>query len=93
MHCSLNEHLGRRIRARRKELRMSLATVAKALGISLQAVFKYETGETRIPAWVLLPLAEVLRAPTNYFFDDRPASTGRVDRASADSGGPRPGAL
>lgn len=69
----LNEHIGRRVRTRRKELGMRLASVADVVGISLQALFKYETGETRIPAAALWPLSQALEVPVGYFFDEAQA--------------------
>ena len=66
----IDEHVGRRIRSRRNELRLNLETVAKAIGCSTQQLRKYETGENRASAGVLHRLGKALGVRANYFFVD-----------------------
>ncbi len=53
--------IGLRIRERRKELGYSQAYVADIVGISFQQLQKYEVGDSRVAAAMLIKLAEVLR--------------------------------
>ena len=66
----IDEHVGRRIRARRNELRLNLETVANAIGCSTQQLRKYETGENRASAGVLHRLGRALGVREHYFFID-----------------------
>lgn len=53
--------IGERIRARRKELGLSVAEVATALGVSAATVYRYENGQIeKIPGAVVPALANVL---------------------------------
>lgn len=61
-------HVGARMRARRKQLRISQVTLAKALGVAFQQVQKYEAGDNRLSASRLYALAEALDCPIGYFF-------------------------
>jgi transcriptional regulator with XRE-family HTH domain len=53
--------IGARLRERRQELKLSMAYVAEAIGISFQQLQKYESGQNRVAAATLVSLAEVLR--------------------------------
>jgi transcriptional regulator with XRE-family HTH domain len=66
----IDEKLGNRIRIRRRLLRMNQQTLARAIGVSFQALQKYEAGENRVSASALLQIARVLDAPIAYFFED-----------------------
>jgi transcriptional regulator with XRE-family HTH domain len=61
-------HVGYRIRARRRFLGMSLKILANGLGVTLQQVQKYETGETRLSAARLSAIASSLGVPVSFFF-------------------------
>ncbi len=53
--------IGERIRARRKELGLSVPQIAAALGVSAATVYRYETGEIeKIPGSVVPALAMTL---------------------------------
>ena len=56
---SINELIAERIREYRKLRKYSLKKVAEYLGVQYQQIQKYERGETRVPAWVLVKLAEL----------------------------------
>lgn len=66
----IDEKLGHRIRVRRRLMRMNQQTLARAIGVSFQALQKYEAGENRVSASALLQIARVLEAPISYFFED-----------------------
>jgi transcriptional regulator with XRE-family HTH domain len=61
-------HLGRRVRARRRELRLSLQALALQLGVGFQQVQKYETGHNRMSAGTLWQIATALEVRVDYFF-------------------------
>ncbi len=52
--------IGATIRARREELRVTQAQLAKAIGLTFQQIQKYEKGTNRVAASTLLRIADVL---------------------------------
>jgi transcriptional regulator with XRE-family HTH domain len=59
---------------RRLMLDMNQRTLGDALGVTFQQVHKYETGVNRIGASRLHHIAQILRVPPTFFFeDDMPA--------------------
>lgn len=75
----VDEHIGRRVRSRRKIARLSQSQLADELGLTFQQVQKYERGTNRISASKLFAIAKVLEVPVSYFFD------GLVDMGPAKS--------
>jgi transcriptional regulator with XRE-family HTH domain len=67
---SIDEVVGRRMRVRRLQLRLSQQTLGDALGVSYQQIQKYEKGISRIGAGRLQQLAEILKVPVSFFFDE-----------------------
>jgi len=67
----LDKVVGRRMRARRRQLGLSQQALGDALGISYQQVQKYEQGVSRIGAGRLQQLAEILNVPVSVFFDEK----------------------
>ena len=65
--------LGRRLRLRRVEQKMSQDGLAKKLGVTFQQVQKYEKGVNRIGASRLQQIATALDVPMTFFFDDADA--------------------
>jgi transcriptional regulator with XRE-family HTH domain len=61
-------HVGQRIRARRKEVRVSQERLAEQLGLTFQQVQKYEKGSNRVSASKLYEIARALQASIEYFF-------------------------
>lgn len=67
-----NIKIGRLIEKRRKLLNMSQSALGAKLGFAgtaFKAIYKYETGEIRIPAVRLYAFAKALDVPIIYFFD------------------------
>src|ERR1700688_5018286 len=62
--------LGRRLRLRRVEQKMSQSELADLLGVSFQQVQKYEKGVNRVGAARLQQVATALDVPVTFFFDD-----------------------
>src|SRR3954463_9966038 len=61
--------VGRRVRSRRLECRLSQTELADKVGVTFQQVQKYEKGVNRIGAGRLQRIAEALDVPITFFFD------------------------
>ncbi len=73
--------VGRRIRLRRQQLRLSQTALGAGIGTSFQQVQKYERGTNRVATSVLYQIAAVLDVPMGYFFDTLPRpDSGRSTR-------------
>ena len=68
----IDNHVGHRLRARRKELGLSQNRLAEAIGVTFQQIQKYERGANRVVASRLYDLAAALDVPVSYFFADPP---------------------
>ena len=71
--------LGRRLRLRRVEQKMSQDGLAKKLGVTFQQVQKYEKGVNRIGASRLQHIATALDVPVTFFFDDADAGKRAIE--------------
>jgi transcriptional regulator with XRE-family HTH domain len=60
--------VGRRVRSRRLEQRLSQTELADRIGVTFQQVQKYEKGVNRIGAGRLQRISEALEAPVTFFF-------------------------
>jgi transcriptional regulator with XRE-family HTH domain len=60
--------VGRRVRSRRLECRLSQTELADRIGVTFQQVQKYEKGVNRIGAGRLQRIAEALEVPISFFF-------------------------
>jgi transcriptional regulator with XRE-family HTH domain len=69
---SIDKRVGARVRMRRLMLHMTQQKLAAGLGVSFQQVQKYEKGSNRIGAGRLQQLAEILRVPVGFFFEEFP---------------------
>jgi transcriptional regulator with XRE-family HTH domain len=72
----VDQHVGARVRERRKELGMNQSALAKHLGLTFQMVQRYEYGLCRISASTLYAAAIALEVPIDFFFDGLPLPTG-----------------
>jgi len=68
----VDRHVGQVLRARRRALQLTQATVAGRLGLSFQQLQKYERGTNRISASALHALSLVLDLPVARFFEGLP---------------------
>jgi transcriptional regulator with XRE-family HTH domain len=72
----MDAFVGRRLRTARKLANMTQQDLAQVLGVSFQAVQKYESGENRITAPKLFKAADFLGADIRFFttpdFDGEP---------------------
>ena len=69
MSVSINEHIGRRLIAKRRSAGFTQRDIAEAVGISHQQIAKYECGDVAVSAERLWMIAEVLAVDMTYFFD------------------------
>ena len=74
--------VGRRVRSRRLECRLSQTELAERIGVTFQQVQKYEKGVNRIGAGRLQRISEALEVPISFFF----GVTGGATKAEAGSG-------
>jgi transcriptional regulator with XRE-family HTH domain len=71
--------MGRKIRLRRVEQRLSQSVLGAKLGISFQQIQKYEKGANRVGASRLQQIATALDVPVAFFYDDSEGKTGEVE--------------
>ncbi|MFN4288333.1 MAG: helix-turn-helix domain-containing protein [Brevundimonas sp.] len=64
----VDAHVGSRVRAQRKILRVSQQKLADELGLTFQQVQKYERGTNRISASKLWEIARALDVEVGFFF-------------------------
>ena len=70
MSLELNQHLGKQLRARRSALGLTQTQVARAINVTFQQIQKYEKGTNGVSSSRLLQLANFLKVPVKYFFED-----------------------
>ena len=70
MDGNLNKHLGNKLKLRRLALGLTQTKVAKAINVTFQQIQKYEKGTNGVSSIRLLQLANYLKVPVNYFFED-----------------------
>ena len=71
----IDQHVGARVRMRRKMVAMSQEKLGAALGLTFQQVQKYEKGATRIGASRLQRMSDILQVPVEFFFEGAPNSS------------------
>lgn len=86
---ALDRQIGARIRRRRREVGLGPDALGAFVGVTLQQIRKYETGEDRVSASRLYRFAEVLRVPlTDFLADENAGRSGpeiERDRQAAES--------
>ena len=70
MEDNFNKHLGNKLKLRRFALGLTQTKVAKAIHVTFQQIQKYEKGTNGVSSIRLLQLANYLKVPVNYFFED-----------------------
>ena len=70
MSLELNQHLGKQLRARRSSLGLTQTQVARAINVTFQQIQKYEKGTNGVSSSRLLQLANFLKVPVKYFFEE-----------------------
>ena len=70
MSLELNQHLGKQLRFRRSSLGLTQTQVARAINVTFQQIQKYEKGTNGVSSSRLLQLANFLKVPIKYFFEE-----------------------
>jgi len=70
MEENFNKHLGNKLKLRRLALGLTQTKVANAITVTFQQIQKYEKGTNGVSSIRLLQLANYLKVPVNYFFED-----------------------
>jgi len=73
MEVNFNKHLGAKLRLRRLALALTQTKVAQAINVTFQQIQKYEKGTNGISSLRVMQLANFLKVPVVYFFEDYPA--------------------
>ena len=67
---NFNIHLGQKLRLRRLSLGLTQTKVAQAINVTFQQIQKYEKGTNGVSSNRLMQLAQFLKVPIIYFFED-----------------------
>ena len=70
METNFNRHLGAKLRMRRLALGLTQTKVAQAINVTFQQIQKYEKGTNGISSLRIMQLAQFLKVPIIYFFED-----------------------
>ena len=70
MEENFNKHLGNKLKLRRLGLGLTQTKVANAINVTLQQIQKYEKGTNGISSRRIMQLANFLKVPVVYFFED-----------------------
>ena len=84
MEVNFNRHLGSKLRMRRLALGLTQTKVAQAINVTFQQIQKYEKGTNGISSLRLMQLANFLKVPVVYFFENFPEYSGETLKDSTD---------
>ena len=87
MEGNFNNHLGSKLRMRRLALGLTQTKVAQAINVTFQQIQKYEKGTNGISSLRIMQLANFLKVPVVYFFEDFTAYSNSVKVGKDDTGG------
>ena len=73
MEENFNKHLGKKLKLRRLALGLTQTKIAKAINVTFQQIQKYEKGTNGISSLRIMQLANFLKVPVVYFFEDYPS--------------------
>ena len=81
MESNFNRHLGSKLRMRRLSLGLTQTKVAQAINVTFQQIQKYEKGTNGISSLRIMQLANFLKVPVVFFFEDFPLYQGESGSA------------
>ena len=84
MEGNFNKHLGTKLRMRRLALGLTQTKVAQAINVTFQQIQKYEKGTNGISSLRIMQLANFLKVPVVYFFEDYPGYSEASKNRAAD---------
>ena len=70
MEANFNRHLGSKLRMKRLSLGLTQTKVAQAINVTFQQIQKYEKGTNGISSLRIMQLANFLKVPVVYFYED-----------------------
>ena len=79
MDENFNIHLGKKLRMRRLSLGLTQTKVANAINVTFQQIQKYEKGTNGVSSSRLIQLANFLKVPITYFYENY--TTSKTDSA------------
>ena len=85
MEGNFNRHLGSKLRLRRLALGLTQTKVAQAINVTFQQIQKYEKGTNGISSLRIMQLANFLKVPVVYFFEDYPAYSSTLSDSNTSS--------
>ncbi len=71
----IDRYVGMKVRAARRELKLTQDALGQMLDITFQQVQKYERGVNRISSGKLYEIANVLKRPLEYFYPEQTVET------------------
>ena len=84
MEANFNKHLGSKLRMRRLALGLTQTKVAQAINVTFQQIQKYEKGTNGISSLRIMQLANFLKVPIVFFFEDFPMYDSTISGNSGD---------
>ena len=78
MEGNFNRHLGSKLRMRRLALGLTQTKVAQAINVTFQQIQKYEKGTNGISSLRIMQLANFLKVPVVYFYEDFSTYEGEI---------------
>ena len=76
MTDAITLHVGRRIRARRRQMDLTQRDLAIRIGVRFQQIAKYECGANRVTADRLWAISKALAMPVGEFFPQTASERG-----------------
>lgn len=79
---TIDEHIGARIRSRRRALDLTQDDLAGRIGVTAQQIHKYESGVNRVAASKLFEIATAMAMPVSAFFAGLPEPAPEEDEST-----------
>ena len=70
MEENFNTHLGKKLKIRRLSLGLTQSKVAHSINVTFQQIQKYEKGINGVSSSRLMQLAQFLKVPIAYFYEE-----------------------
>jgi len=79
-HSTVDGLIGRRVKQAREAKGMSAEALAHEMDLSVEDLYRYESGQVRIDAETLCQFSKSLDKPISYFFDHDTSATPNITR-------------
>ncbi|MHB1663923.1 MAG: helix-turn-helix domain-containing protein [bacterium] len=66
----LFKYIGKKLKSKRTELKVEVEKIAELLNLDVLQIWKYETGEFKIPIDYLLKISKYFNVPFDYFIEE-----------------------